>query len=329
MAAFFLDTSTILKRYVQETGTAWVQAVAAPALTGTSRRTCSTSSRGRWSPTSDRICRTKTKVRRVLRQNRQTFVDLIHAQMQNHRWVRATRYDVSASRGFEALKPVPFSASEGEGVRDFREVPAPLHDIPKMLFGGFSRCLVSDPEVRFRPRATVRRAAGRRAAGREMVQARTRSVPDLLSRRSDLRAGLRGRDRTAKYLCEPKRASDMDDEVVHAKARAAVEWCGHATDHELAHGGKPWSYVLIPHDAITPARPWRAWWHPINSRPGRKTLPAESESRRQDEARRMNSARKRDHVGRELQPDGASSAMRRLEGRSDWRKWKRSMHAEA
>ena len=30
MAAYFLDTSTVLKRYVQETGTAWVQALAAP-----------------------------------------------------------------------------------------------------------------------------------------------------------------------------------------------------------------------------------------------------------------------------------------------------------
>jgi len=29
--AFFLDTSTVLKRYVQETGTPWVQALAAPA----------------------------------------------------------------------------------------------------------------------------------------------------------------------------------------------------------------------------------------------------------------------------------------------------------
>ena len=31
MAEFFLDTSTVLKRYVQETGTPWVQALAAPA----------------------------------------------------------------------------------------------------------------------------------------------------------------------------------------------------------------------------------------------------------------------------------------------------------
>ena len=32
MAAYFLDTSTVVKRYVLETGTAWVQALADPAV---------------------------------------------------------------------------------------------------------------------------------------------------------------------------------------------------------------------------------------------------------------------------------------------------------
>jgi hypothetical protein len=31
VAAYFLDTSAVLKRYVQETGTAWLQALAAPS----------------------------------------------------------------------------------------------------------------------------------------------------------------------------------------------------------------------------------------------------------------------------------------------------------
>jgi hypothetical protein len=31
VAAYFLDTSTIVKRYAQEIGTAWVQALTAPA----------------------------------------------------------------------------------------------------------------------------------------------------------------------------------------------------------------------------------------------------------------------------------------------------------
>jgi len=59
---------------------------------------------------------------------------------------------------------------------------------------------------------------------------------------------------THKYLCEPKRLSEMEEEEVLAEARAAALRCSHATDHELKHGGKPWSYLLIPHHAIGPYR---------------------------------------------------------------------------
>jgi hypothetical protein len=57
---------------------------------------------------------------------------------------------------------------------------------------------------------------------------------------------------TAKHkdLCEPKRASEMSDKEVQEKARAAADWCRHATTHELENGGKPWTYLLIPHDVI-------------------------------------------------------------------------------
>jgi type III restriction enzyme len=42
----------------------------------------------------------------------------------------------------------------------------------------------------------------------------------------------------------------MTDAVVQAKAIAAAEWCRHATKHEQEYGGKPWAYLLIPHDVI-------------------------------------------------------------------------------
>jgi type III restriction enzyme len=55
---------------------------------------------------------------------------------------------------------------------------------------------------------------------------------------------------TDKLICEPKGADRMQDPVVLAKARAAATWCKHATAHEKANSGKPWRYVLIPHDSI-------------------------------------------------------------------------------
>jgi type III restriction enzyme len=50
----------------------------------------------------------------------------------------------------------------------------------------------------------------------------------------------------ALYLCEPKRASELTDEVVQLKAKAATLWCQHASKVS----DKPWHYILIPHDAI-------------------------------------------------------------------------------
>ena len=43
----------------------------------------------------------------------------------------------------------------------------------------------------------------------------------------------------------------MEDLDVRAKQAAAVEWCRLATVHSASvDGGKPWTYALIPHNAI-------------------------------------------------------------------------------
>lgn len=54
-----------------------------------------------------------------------------------------------------------------------------------------------------------------------------------------------------KYLCEVKRAEQVDDDDVRAKTRAAVTWCRGATQHAEGFGGKAWSYLLIPDTAIS------------------------------------------------------------------------------
>ena len=51
-------------------------------------------------------------------------------------------------------------------------------------------------------------------------------------------------------MLEPKAKNEMENADVMAKKAAAVKWCKQATDYALTHGGKPWQYVLIPHDVI-------------------------------------------------------------------------------
>ena len=52
------------------------------------------------------------------------------------------------------------------------------------------------------------------------------------------------------YMLEPKMRKEMEDPEVIAKKESAVRYCQHATEHSAKYAGKPWKYLLIPHDAI-------------------------------------------------------------------------------
>jgi type III restriction enzyme len=52
------------------------------------------------------------------------------------------------------------------------------------------------------------------------------------------------------YMLEPKASNQLDDPVVLAKQDAATKWCRNASEHAASYGGKPWRYVLMPHDAV-------------------------------------------------------------------------------
>ena len=52
------------------------------------------------------------------------------------------------------------------------------------------------------------------------------------------------------YMLEPKAKSEMTDPEVVAKKDVAVKWCKQASDHAKTYNGKPWKYLLIPHDVI-------------------------------------------------------------------------------
>lgn len=42
----------------------------------------------------------------------------------------------------------------------------------------------------------------------------------------------------------------MQDTDVVQKADAARTYCKYATEYNLENGGKPWYYLLVPHDEI-------------------------------------------------------------------------------
>ncbi len=192
------------------------------------------------------------KVLNVLIAHNRQLVDTIYSQMQQHYYEHASSSEVKITKGFHTLRSNHFTAPAGENIRNYRELVEEKRFIRSMLFGGFSKCLYdvqkfdSDTERRlsviletddtvlkwFKPARNVFQIYYRVGTNEGNYE------PDFVVETDD-----------AKYLCEPKSKDEMDDPIVIAKANAAATWCENAS----TVGGNPWSYLLIPHDAVTDA----------------------------------------------------------------------------
>jgi len=121
----------------------------------------------------------------------------------------------------------------------------------KYLFGGFKRCLYpvqkfgSDSERKlavilereaikwFKP------AKGQFQIFYQQGADHLEYQPDFVAETTD-----------TIYMLEPKMRSELEDPAVLAKKEVALTWCANASRHTASYGGKPWRYVLIPHDEI-------------------------------------------------------------------------------
>lgn len=189
--------------------------------------------------------------RKVLRCYQRNIAQFIHAQMQAHYWEDVVGYEVKISKGFTELKQSAYTYSVQEPPADYRVAPADKSNMAKYLFGGFARCLYPvqkfdsdserklavilerDAEKWFKPAKGQFQIFYRKGADHLEYQ------PDFIAETADMI-----------YMMEPKMRKEMEDSVVIAKKDAAIQWCEHASNHSATYDGKPWRYLLIPHDEI-------------------------------------------------------------------------------
>jgi type III restriction enzyme len=189
---------------------------------------------------------------KVLLYYQRQLTEFVYAQMQQHRFVAAVEYEVKVSKGFETLKPTSFDALASEAARDFRNPVEERLLIRGMSFSGFLKCLY--PVQKFQSDAERRLAVVLENDAVVMKWFKPASKQFRIHLPTgDYEPDFVVETETEKLLIEPKRSDLLTDSVVLAKADAAVRWCKHASDHELAHGGKPWKYLLIPDNAINAA----------------------------------------------------------------------------
>lgn len=192
------------------------------------------------------------ETRKVLQVHQKQVGQFIHAQMLTHTWSKSTAgYEVKINKGFTELKPSAYKALVEEPLLDYMVSPTDKSNMAKYLFSGFANCLYpiqkfdSDAErilavilerdalKWFRPAKGQFQISYKNGSGIAEYQ------PDFVAETGRVI-----------YMLEPKKKAELDGEIVLAKKEAAKEWCKNATNYALQNGGKPWQYVLIPHDVI-------------------------------------------------------------------------------
>jgi type III restriction enzyme len=190
--------------------------------------------------------------RKVLRLHQKEIAGFVYAQMQQHFWQDTqVEFEVVVTRGFTSLRPSAYTAAANEPPLDFRISPPDKSNMSRYLFGGFSSCLY--PTQKFQSDAERKLAVilEREALkwfkpARGQFQLYYRSGIDDQEYQPDFVA----ETQTRIMMMEPKASNQLDDPDVLAKRDVATEWCRHATEHAATYGGKPWTYLLIPHDSI-------------------------------------------------------------------------------
>lgn len=188
--------------------------------------------------------------RKVLRYYQSESGHFVHNQMKKHFWEDTVDYEVKISKGFTTLKESAYTTNANNSL-DYRTSPPDKSNMSKYLFTGFSKCLYTEQKFQSEAERVLSIILERDAIkwfkparGQFQIYYKWEGdypeyQPDFVAETEDII-----------YMLEPKNRDEIDNPQVLAKKNIAVQWCQNASDYMLKHNGKPWVYVLIPHDAI-------------------------------------------------------------------------------
>ena len=176
----------------------------------------------------------------------------IFRQMKEHFVLSTPEYLAPRVFPFVRIEPWSFSALVNQGTRDYRDIVKPTKDITKYVFRGFERACHF--EYKFDSKAEQDFAFVLENDGLIVKWMRPapnqfriywdnnskRYEPDFIVETSDCR-----------FMVEVKRSDQTEEATVLAKKDAALRYCKYANDFAIRNAGKPWVYLLIPHNEIS------------------------------------------------------------------------------
>jgi type III restriction enzyme len=188
----------------------------------------------------------------IIRQYRKVIAGKIYDQLKKHFNVSDPEYIEPKVLPFVKIEDWNFTVINGYGYKDYRDTIQPVSLIPKYVFRGFEKACHF--EYKFDSK-TEKDFAYILENDRDVIKW-LRPAPNQFRIYWDNNSKQYYPDFVVEtenciYLVETKSRDQLNAQDVLSKKSAAINYCGHSTHFTTAHGGKPWKYLLVPHDEVT------------------------------------------------------------------------------
>ncbi len=175
----------------------------------------------------------------------------IHSQMMENFYLEEGNFQIPLVFPFERIIDHNYSKNESDSIHHYTDTITPTNSIPQKVFSGFKKSyhnlykFDSKTEKDFsiileQEKKVLKWLRPAQNQFRIYWKHNSRQYnPDFIVETGD-----------SIYMIETKKEVDISTSDVQEKAKAALQYCKYATDYTSQNNGKPWIYVLIPHNVV-------------------------------------------------------------------------------
>ena len=198
-----------------------------------------------------KVANSKEDLPLLVRQYRKLIASRIYTQLKNHQQFSKPDYIPPKILAFQKIEDWNFTVPKEDGYRHYTDIIQPLSLVPKYVYRGFEKACHyeykfdsnTEKEFAFVIEHDKSVLKWLRPASNQFriywSQAGQKYEPDFVVETAD-----------SIFMCEPKKAKEIETEEVQAKMKAALKYCHYANEFTSKNGGKKWRYLLIPHDQV-------------------------------------------------------------------------------
>ena len=198
-----------------------------------------------------RTYQTEDKVKNIVQFQKKEIANFIKPQLMAHFKKEVTTYEVPDVRAFTQILEHNNYKFVDDNIYDFRETIDPASRIKSLIFTGFKKSY--HPKYKFDSK--TEKDFSIILEDDNSVIKWLRPAPNQFNitynnNKQNYEPDFVVETTNTIYLVETKKEKDIPTEEVQEKARAALKYCQTATEYTTKNGGKPWKYILLPHDSV-------------------------------------------------------------------------------